>query len=104
VAYSSKNRCSFRAEQQAIRDRFFQLLLTNKGRLSVLDFAAASRLEPAIARRYLDGWAKEFDANFEVSDSGDIYYIFTTEPLTLPESTSIQMFGQTIRHWIHSTL
>jgi hypothetical protein len=93
---------SFKAERRAIRDRFFQLVLANKGRLSLLHFAAASRLEPAIARQYLDGWAKEFDANFEVSDSGDIYYIFAIESLALPENTTVQAVGQTLRQWMHS--
>jgi hypothetical protein len=93
---------SFKAERRAIRDRFFQLVLANKGRLSLLHFAAASRLEPAIARQYLNAWAKEFDASFEVSDGGDIYYIFATDSLALPESTTVQVFGQALRQWMHS--
>ena len=92
---------SFKAEQHAIRDRFFQLLQVNQGRLSLLDFAAATRLEPAIARRYLDGWAKEFFATFEVSDDGDIDYIFTNRPIALPESPW-QAFGQSMRELIKS--
>ncbi|WP_190343939.1 hypothetical protein [Leptolyngbya sp. FACHB-36] len=67
---------SIKADRQVMRDRFFQLLQTQRGRLSVLDFAAATRLEPAIARHHLDAWAKEFSANFEVTEDGDIYYVF----------------------------
>lgn len=92
---------SVKADQHAIRDRFFQLLQANQGRLSLLDFAAATRLEPAIARRYLDGWAKEFLATFEVTDNGDIDYIFTTRPIALPESRW-QAFGQSMRELIKS--
>lgn len=92
---------SFKADQHAIRDRFFQLLQTNQGRLSLLDFAAATRLEPMIARRYLDGWAKEFFATFEVTDNGDIDYIFTNRPISLPESRW-QEFGQSMKELIKS--
>lgn len=92
---------SFKADQHAIRDRFFQLLHANQGRLSVLDFATATRLEPAIARRYMDGWAKEFFATFEVSEDGDIDYIFTNRPIPLPES-SWQVVGQSLRELLRS--
>lgn len=90
---------SSQSERQAIRDRFFHLLQVNQGKLSLLDFAAATRLEPAIARRHLDTWAKECAATFEVSEGGDIYYIFATEPLTLPEPSleqSLKRFWQSI--------
>jgi hypothetical protein len=92
---------SFKADHHAIRDRFFQLLQVNQGRLSLLDFAAATRLEPAIARRYLDGWAKELFATFEVTDDGDIDYIFTNRPIVLPESRW-QVFGQSMKELIKS--
>ena len=92
---------SFRADHHAIRDRFFHLLQLNQGRLSLLTFSAATRLEPAIARRHLDGWAKEFSANFEVTDDGDIDYVFTNRPLNLPESRS-QSFKQTVKELLKS--
>lgn len=92
----------FQAERQALRERFFQLLQASQGRLSVLDFAAATRLEPAIARQHLDGWAREFSAHFEVTDRGDIYYIFTTEALPLPETTNLQLLGQAVRKFLQS--
>ncbi|EKQ67917.1 hypothetical protein OsccyDRAFT_4215 [Leptolyngbyaceae cyanobacterium JSC-12] len=92
---------SLKAEHYAIRDRFFQLLQANQGRLSLLDFAAATRLEPAIARRYLDLWAREFSANFEVTEDGDIDYIFTNRAIALPESRW-QAIGQTMRELIKS--
>jgi len=94
---------SFKADQHAIRDRFFQLLHANGGRISLLDFAAATRLEPAIARRYLDGWAKEFFATFEVTDNGDIDYIFTNRPISLPESPW-QSVGQSVKESVKEVL
>lgn len=92
---------SFKADYYAIRDRFFQLVHLNQGRLSLLDFAAATRLEPAIARRYLDGWAKEFSANFEVTENGDIDYIFANRSLAVPDS-SFKVLGQTLREFVKS--
>lgn len=92
---------SFKADYHAIRDRFFYLLQANRGRLSLLDFAAATRLEPAIARRHLDSWAREFSAEFEVTDDGDIDYIFANRPLALPESR-LQVFKEVVRDVLRS--
>jgi hypothetical protein len=94
----------FKAEQRAIREQFFQLLVTTQGRLSLRDYVAATRLEPAIARHYLDGWAKEFCAEFEVTDRGDIYYLFGTESMLLPESSNLQLLSQALRQWLQSTV
>lgn len=94
---------SARLKRQAIRERFFQVLQVSQGRVSVLGFAAAARLEPAIARQHLDHWAKEFSATFDVTDEGNIYYIFTQEPLSLPETSSSQ-WRQAIRQWLQSAV
>ncbi len=95
---------SSRLEKQAMRERFFQLLQVSQGRVSVLEFAAATRLEPAIARRHLDDWAKEFSATFDVSEEGHIYYLFAIEQLALPETTNLNLLGQAIRQWLQSAV
>ncbi|PSB25054.1 hypothetical protein [Stenomitos frigidus] len=95
---------SARLKRQALRERFFQVLRVSQGRVSVLDFAAAARLEPAMARQYLDHWAKEFSATFDVNDEGNIYYVFTKETLLLPEAVSFGLWSQTIRQWLQSTV
>lgn len=95
---------SARLKRQAMRERFFQLLQANQGKVSVLDFAATARLEPAIARQHLDDWAKEFSATFEVSDEGNIYYIFAQAPLLLPEPNNLGVLSQTIRQWLQSAV
>ncbi|PZV06388.1 MAG: hypothetical protein DCF22_23975 [Leptolyngbya sp.] len=91
----------FKAEHYAIRDRFFQVLRLSQGRMTVLDFAAAARLEPLLARRHLDSWAREFDANFDVSDEGDVYYVFPPQLIALPESR-FQAVGQAVREVLRS--
>jgi hypothetical protein len=71
---------SARIAREAVRDRFHQMLRKDAGRISLLGFAQAARLEPALARQYLDTWARECDATFDVTDAGDIYYIFSNQP------------------------
>lgn len=95
---------SAKFRRQAMRERFFQVLQTRQGRVSVLEFAAAARLEPAIARQHLDTWAKEFSATFDVSEEGNIYYIFAKEPLSLPDTGNLGAWSQTIRQWLQSTV
>lgn len=88
---------SSKANRHALRDRFFQLIRLNQGRVSLLDYSRATRLEPAIARRHLDLWAREYDANFEVSDAGDIYYVFSIEPSLLPGEQRLETLKQIVR-------
>jgi hypothetical protein len=88
---------SSKTNRHAIRDRFFQLLHLNQGRISLLDFSRATRLEPAIARRQLDLWAREYDAEFEVNDAGDIYYVFSNASIPLPGEQPLQQVKQVIR-------
>ncbi|MGG6264550.1 hypothetical protein ACQ4M3_27120 [Leptolyngbya sp. AN03gr2] len=89
---------SSKANRHAIRDRFFQLLHLKQGRISLLDFSRATRLEPEIARRHLDLWAREYDANFEVSDAGEIYYVFSNEMIPLPPASQpFEVVRQVVR-------
>ncbi len=67
---------SAQARQRAIQETFFQLLRTRQGRFTLVEFAMAARLEPAAARRYLDQWAKDCTANFEVDAQGEVVYVF----------------------------
>ncbi|PSB17006.1 hypothetical protein C7B65_20115 [Phormidesmis priestleyi ULC007] len=93
---------SAKAHRHALRERFFQLLQVNRGRISLLDFATATRLEPAIARRHLDDWAKVCSASFEVTDGGDVYYVFSADPIALPGDPKGQEFRRAVREFIRS--
>ena len=93
---------SAKAHRHALRERFFQLLQLNRGRVSLLDFANATRLEPAIARRHLDEWAKVCSASFEVTDGGDVYYVFSTDPIALPGNQQGQEFRRAVRELVRS--
>jgi hypothetical protein len=65
---------------QQMNDRlqgiFYQMLQENKGRMTLVGFAIKSELPAIAARQYLDDKAKEFNANFKVSEDGAISYHF----------------------------
>lgn len=66
--------------QQQLSDRlqstFYNMLQENQGRVTVLGFAINSQLPAAEAREFLDLKAKEFNANFQVSEEGGVSYHF----------------------------
>ncbi|MBD2256410.1 hypothetical protein [Pseudanabaena sp. FACHB-2040] len=64
--------------QQDLHQLFYQLIRSSGGRISVLDFAIAARLTGPQARTFLDARAREFYANFEPTEQGDILYTFSS--------------------------
>ncbi|MBD2201986.1 hypothetical protein H6G33_08260 [Calothrix sp. FACHB-1219] len=69
-----------KAINQQMSDRlqgiFYQMLQENKGRMTLVGFAVKSELPAIAAREYLDEKAKEFNANFQVSEDGTVSYHF----------------------------
>jgi hypothetical protein len=66
-------------KQQAsenLQSLFYQMIQQNKGRITVLGFAMQSELPAARAKQFLDDRAKEFNANFKVSEDGGVSYHF----------------------------
>ena len=63
-------------QRRALHMLFYEQLEARQGRISVLEFAMATQLTGAEARAFLDARAKEFFANFEPTDSGDVLYTF----------------------------
>jgi len=63
-------------ESDRLQSIFYQLLKTHNGEITPLSFAMETKLSPQDARNYLDQKAKEFEANFDVDDRGDITYRF----------------------------
>ncbi len=70
----------YRQGQQEVRDRlhssFYRLIQQGNGQISLLRFAMETQLPTATAKHYLDEKAKEFDATFDVSEEGGIFYHF----------------------------
>ncbi|BAY94299.1 MULTISPECIES: hypothetical protein [unclassified Tolypothrix] len=69
-----------KAINQQMNDRlqsiFYQMLQENRGRMTLVGFAIKSDLPAIAARQYLDEKAKEFNANFKVTEDGGISYHF----------------------------
>lgn len=63
-------------ENERLQALFFQMLQERNGQITVLHFAMESQLSGKEAQKFLDEKAKEFNANFEVSDRGDVIYRF----------------------------
>ena len=67
-------------KQQQERDRlnaaFSKLLTQSDGRITTLAFSMETGLSGNMAKVYLDERAKEFDANFDVDDEGNVNYRF----------------------------
>lgn len=73
---------TYQQQQQEKRDRlqstFYRLLQENNGQIAALDFAMATQLSAQEAKQYLDEQAKEFDADFTVTQGNGICYQFET--------------------------
>lgn len=69
-----------KALQQELSDRlqsnFYQMLQENHGRVTVLGLAMNCQLPAAQAQEYLDMKAKEFNADFQVTEKGAVSYHF----------------------------
>lgn len=63
-------------QREAIRDRFLQLVKAKRGRLTAVEFSRVAELELSVARTYLDRWARECHADFDVTEAGEIQYLF----------------------------
>jgi hypothetical protein len=77
-----------RQQQHHLNSVFGQLLQEHQGRISVLDFAMRANLKPLHARKYLDEWAKECSAQFDVTEEGDILYYFPPRKSSFPSQNS----------------
>lgn len=69
---------TIKAKQTFLQQTFYQLLQANRGRITVFDFAVHTNLTGPEAREFLNARAREFYANFEPNDHGDVLYVFPT--------------------------
>ncbi|HEY9608563.1 hypothetical protein [Allocoleopsis sp.] len=59
-----------------LHSTFYRLLKEGNGQITIMRFAMEAHLPAAAAQQYLDEKAKEFDADFGVSEAGGIFYYF----------------------------
>jgi hypothetical protein len=67
---------AYQRRQDLVDAAFYKLLGERNGYITTLDFAIATKLPAATARRQLNERAKEFSAQFGVTDTGEMFYIF----------------------------
>ncbi|HEY9889804.1 MAG TPA: hypothetical protein V6D02_15460 [Candidatus Obscuribacterales bacterium] len=74
------------AFQQRLYQCFYECLQRHEGRISALDFAMTAQITGPQARSFLDARAKDFFADFEPTNHGDILYTFrrAATPATEP--------------------
>lgn len=65
-----------RQQQSRLEQAFYQLLEAENGNVSLIQLAAAARVNAALAKSYLDIQVKFFGAVPEVDDDGDEFYRF----------------------------
>ena len=71
-------------QHDLLQDSFFKVLKDNRGYISVMQFAMASGLDGGLATAYLDERALEFNADYDVSETGRITYYFEIESDSRP--------------------
>ena len=65
-----------RQQQATLNTVFYRLLQNYQGRVTLLDLAMAAQVEAAVAQQFLTVRAQEFAAQFEVTEAGEILYLF----------------------------
>lgn len=71
-------------QQHRLQTSFFQMLQSNSGYITVLQFAMATGLDGRLAKTYLDDRAREFNAVYDVTEEGTISYYFDLGLSQLP--------------------
>lgn len=61
---------------ERLQSIFYRMIQENSGRVTLLGFAMQSQIPAPEARDFLDSKAKEFNANFRISEEGAISYHF----------------------------
>lgn len=64
--------------QKRLDKTFYKLLQVHQGRMMLLDFAMSAKISAIAARHYLNARASEFAARFEVTEQGDVLYVFSS--------------------------
>ena len=63
-------------QEKRLRSIFFELIQGNNGAITVMDFAIKADITGQEARKYLEQYAIEFEANFDTTEEGHVVYLF----------------------------
>ncbi|MEB3341743.1 hypothetical protein [Okeania sp.] len=76
------NMLNDKQQQRILDDAFYRLLQLQNGRISLIQLAAAAKVDAQIVQRYLESQVKIFSAILEIDEQGDTFYRFPK--LSLP--------------------
>ncbi|MDY6805773.1 MAG: hypothetical protein SXA11_18485 [Cyanobacteriota bacterium] len=74
-----------RSSRKILDDAFYRLIEAQSGRISLIQLAAAAKMDASIAQKYLERQVEIFSALPEVNEQGDTFYRFPQ--LSLPPGT-----------------
>lgn len=63
-------------QEKYLRSIFFELIQGNNGSITVMEFAMQADITGQEARKCLEQYAIEFEANFDTTDEGHVVYLF----------------------------
>ena len=81
-------------ERDRLQKVFYRLLKENHGQLNVLRFSMEASISGTDAKAYLDERAREFNAAYNVSEEGKIFYYFDGDFTPLPAATAYDIVLQ----------
>lgn len=73
---------------------FFELLQQGQGYIGVLPFALQTEFDAVQAKAYLDEQAKQFDADFQVNETGQVFYYFDLSGMTPSQLAGAPLVGR----------
>lgn len=73
---------------------FFELLQQGQGYIGVLPFALQTEFDAVQAKAYLDEQARQFDANFQVNETGQVFYYFDLSGMTPLQLAGAPLLGR----------
>ncbi|MDE5071104.1 MAG: hypothetical protein O4861_13130 [Trichodesmium sp. St16_bin4-tuft] len=76
------NMSNNRQQQRILDDAFYKLLQLQNGKVSLIQLAAAAKVDAQVAQRYLENQVQIFSAILEIDEQGDTFYKFPN--LSLP--------------------
>ncbi len=65
-----------RQQQRILDDAFYRLLELQNGKISLIQLAAAAKVDAQIAHKYLEAQIQIFTATLEIDEQGDTFYKF----------------------------
>ncbi len=76
IGYALINTVRVNQQQQRLEGAFYRLLESENGSISLIQLAVTAKVDAELAKRYLDGQVKAFNAELEIDADGDTFIGF----------------------------